>query len=114
MLLFLFKPWRDEAELIRGHASYENAFKFYSQTNEINILLSTQFERQRQTILDAKEFCDKILNEEMEGDLFDAMNVANDAESEDNIYNEINTIALDLNCNSSIVDESKLHRSSKA
>lgn len=112
MLLFLFKPWRDESQLIHDHSSYENAFKFYLESNEINVLLTTQFENQRKIISDAKELCEKILNEELTEEIYDESNHNNEFLFEDN--HQISSIMMDMNIDSShFNDEIKLERDIK-
>ena len=112
MLLFLFKPWRDESQLIHDHSSYENAFKFYLESNEINVLLTTQFENQRKILSDAKELCEKILNEELTEEKQDESNHNNEFLFEEN--HQISSIMMDININSfHFNDEIKLERDIK-
>jgi hypothetical protein len=97
MLLFLFKPWRNENELLQEHSSYENSFKFYLQSNQIDVLLSSQFESQRKIIKDAKDFCERILNEEFTEENDEEFNDINDETFNDN--NQVNSLIMDINNN---------------
>jgi hypothetical protein len=95
MLFFLFKPWRDESQLIHDHSSYENAFKFYLESNEINVLLTTQF-----------------LNEELTEEKQDESNHNNEFLFEEN--HQISSIMMDININSfHFNDEIKLEKDIK-
>jgi hypothetical protein len=74
--------------------------------------LTTQFENQRKILSDAKELCEKILNEELTEEIQDESNHNNEFLFEDN--HQISSIMMDMNIDSShFNDEIKLERDIK-